>query len=82
MANLKVYRSDKAFKDLNEDELLEEILARKELIGQMVGSLYPSILRDEIEVIYERWTELRIAVQSKSGPGASLHPDDPRASHR
>lgn len=34
--------------DLTEPEILREIEERKELIRQMVGGLYPSILGDEI----------------------------------
>lgn len=34
------------------EEAWEEINIRKNLISQMVGTLYPSILRDEISELY------------------------------
>jgi len=39
--------------NLSIDELKIEIELRKTLINQMVGSLYPSILADEIELLYQ-----------------------------
>ena len=46
-------RNKKEFNDLTDEEIDEEVATRKDLIGQMVGSLYPSILWNEIETLLE-----------------------------
>ena len=44
----------KALKDIPFDEIIEQIEARYQMIRQMVGNLYPSILSGEIEVLFDR----------------------------
>ena len=44
---------------LNELDIRSEIEARKRLQSQMVGSLYPSIIRDEIEELKQMITKLK-----------------------
>jgi len=41
------------FKNLTEKEVRFNIKKREELIGDMVGSLYPSILENEISLLNE-----------------------------
>lgn len=43
--------------ETSETELLEEIKQRQDLLKQMVGSLYPSIILDEIVKIREMLDE-------------------------
>jgi len=44
------------FGSLSFEDLEEEINIRKKLLTQMVGSLYPSIIRDDIIILEEqRW---------------------------
>lgn len=43
--------------ETSEAELLEEIKQRQDLLKQMVGSLYPSIILDEIVKIREMLDE-------------------------
>ena len=40
------------------EELKQEILERRELVRQMVGSLYPSIVNDEIVILFTRFNEI------------------------
>lgn len=42
------------------DQIREEISARRQLLGQMVGSLYPAILRDEIGQLYRRLDQIKV----------------------
>lgn len=74
-----VLRIDEAMKLTDLAAVENEIRQRQELIGQMVGWLYPSILRDEIaklnpfyreafaEQIRERQTQEHLACKEKSG---------------
>lgn len=39
-------------------ELKKEVEIRKDLIKQMVGTVYPSIVSNEIEKINERYSEI------------------------
>lgn len=50
---------------MNEDTVKKEIDSRRQLMDQMVGTLYPSILADELVQLYEKQYEQRF---SKSGP--------------
>ncbi len=43
----------KEWNDLTDEEIDEEIATRRDLMKQMVGWLYPSILSDEIETLLE-----------------------------
>lgn len=67
-------RNKKEFNNLTDEEINEEITIRKELIGQMVGSLYPSILCGEIETLLEykkdqlRRTRVLLANWTKNRP--------------
>jgi hypothetical protein len=48
----------KLLNDIQYSEIDAEIKERRELIYQMVGWLYPSILKQEIEILQERkWKE-------------------------
>lgn len=42
-------------KKLDLDGILKEISDRRTMLGQMVGWLYPSILRDEIVALDQEW---------------------------
>ncbi len=46
---------------LDPTAILEEIKVRRELIKQMVGQLYPSILTSEIEKLYEEYDRRKYA---------------------
>jgi len=46
-------KNKKEFNNLTDEEIDEEIKARKKMINQMVGWLYPSILSGEIETLLE-----------------------------
>lgn len=46
-------KNKKEFNNLIDEEIDEEVATRIDLIGQMVGSLYPSILSSEIETLLE-----------------------------
>jgi len=45
----------KAVALIDPDDILDEIIARKQLHRQMVGNLYPDILADEIGRLVERF---------------------------
>jgi hypothetical protein len=45
---------EKAMQLKSKEELKRQIKDREDMIGQMVGWLYPSILRDEITRLRER----------------------------
>ena len=46
-------RNKEEFNNLIDEEIDEEIKARREMINQLVGWLYPSILNGEIETLFE-----------------------------
>lgn len=48
----------KQFDNLTADQIREEITQRLELLPQLVGWLYPSILADEIAQLREKYVEL------------------------
>jgi len=41
------------------EQVNEQIKLRSELMDQMVGNLYPSILRDEIEILRHRCIQIK-----------------------
>ena len=45
------------FQQLTDDEIIENIKSREELLTQMVGNLYPGIVQDEITVLKEIQSE-------------------------
>jgi hypothetical protein len=47
------------FEKMSKEELEEQIKVRRELLGQMVGWLYTSVLNDEIEELQKRRQTLR-----------------------
>lgn len=54
------YRSE--FENLTNEEIDQEIKEREEMMKQMVGSLYPSIMCGEIETLLEmKQDPLRLA---------------------
>ena len=48
-----ILKDTKVERSFLQELILEQIQIRRTLINQMVGTLYPSILRDEIERLYE-----------------------------
>ena len=50
----------------NLEEIEEQIKVRKELIDQMVGTLYPSILWGEIEKL-EEWKQNAVVTRGSIG---------------
>jgi len=51
-------------------QILEAIQSRHNQIKQMVGWLYPSVLRGEIDQLYKRLNELRRKELNKESPHA------------
>ena len=43
---------EQELKTMTEAQIIEAIRNKKALLGQMVGSLYPSIVRDEIRQLH------------------------------
>jgi hypothetical protein len=44
----------KLISEIGDDEVAEQIVVRKLLLKEMVGTLYPTILKGEIEILQTR----------------------------
>ena len=67
-------RNKEEFNNLTDEEIDEEIKARRNMINQLIGWLYPSILSGEIETLLElkkdplRRTRVLLEKRTKNRP--------------